>query len=402
MPVIFRALAHRNYRLYFIGQFVSLSGTWMQQVALLWMTYRLTDSTVMLGVVTFATQAPLLVLAPVGGLLSDRMERRVLLLWTQWLSLAHAALLAILTFTLPMQPWYLVFMALLFGLINAIDQPVRQSFIAELIDNHEDISNAVALTSFTIHSSRFVGPALGGVVVAFAGEGVCFLINAVSYLATIIALLMIHPRTIARLHHSLLDSLRSGFRYAFEQERIRVLLFMVATIAFFGAAHVTLLPWFAREIYSGGAESFGFLSAAVGVGACLGTLYLASHKTAAAIDRNIGKAVLIAGVTVILFAFTDVFALAVLELIVIGFCSINIVASSNALIQQRVNDEMRGRVMAIFTMAFFGISPLGSLAVGYASSIIGARTTLVACALVVLAMGMLSANVRKQHRVASP
>lgn len=397
MPVIVRALSHPNYRIYFAGQLVSLTGSWMQQIALAWLTYRITDSTLMLGVVTFTGQAPMLVLSPLGGVLSDRIDRRKLLLWTQWSSLGHATLLAVLSFTVSMNAATLVFLALLLGLINAIDQPVRQSFIAELVDRREDIPNAVALTSFSIHSTRFLGPALGGLVVAFAGEGVCFIINALSFLAMIVALHVIRPRPVQRRHHGVLAALRSGFRYAHGHPHIRVLLFIVMIMSFFGTAHITLLPWFAKQVFAGEAETFGFLSASAGIGSCLGALFLASRSNVADIDRNIGKAALVAGGTLALFPFTSSFWLAATELILIGFCSINVVAASNALIQSLVDDEMRGRVMSIFTVAFFGISPLGSLAVGGTSKLIGVRTTLLSCALVVIiAGGIAFAALRQQ------
>lgn len=397
MPEIVRALAHRNYRLYFIGQLVSLAGTWMQQIALMWLAYRLTGSTVMLGVITFASQIPTLLFASVGGMLSDRLDQRVLLLWTQSLSLLHALVLAAMTFTLLLHPVTLVVMALLVGLINSIDQPIRQTFIAELVDRREDIPNAIALTSFTIHSARFIGPSLGGIIVAMAGEGACFLINAASYLGVIVALVFIRTRRQTRQRHSVLHALRSGFHYTYRHERIRVLLVMVATMSFFGTAHVTLLPYFAKDVYSGGAETFGFLAAATGIGACLGTIFLASRPSVTAIDRNIGTAMLVSGCTLLLFSTTYVFGAAIPELALIGFCSINIVASSNALIQSLVEDHMRARVMAIFTMAFFGVSPLGGLTVGYISKLIGVRPTLFACALAILTIGLLAARIRRRH-----
>jgi MFS family permease len=395
MPEILRALAHRNYRPYFTGQLISLAGTWMQQVALLWLAYRLTGSTVMLGAVAFASQIPTLFFATLGGVLSDRFDRRVLLLWTQSLSLVHALILAALTIRLELHPPMLLTMALLLGLINSIDQPVRQSFIAELVERREDLPNAIALTSFTIHTTRFIGPSLGGVVVAFMGEGTCFLINAASYLGAIVALAFIRTQPKAPQRHSVLHALRSGVQYALGHARIRVLLGIVATMSFFGTAHITLLPYFAKTVYAGGAETFGALTAATGVGACLGTVFLASRRSASAIDHHISTAMLVSACALLLFSMTHGLAAALLELIVLGFCSINIVASSNALIQSLVEDRMRGRVMALFSMGFFGVSPLGSLVVGYASKQIGARPTLCICALAVLVVGALSARLRR-------
>jgi MFS family permease len=387
MPSIVRALAQRNYRLYFIGQLVSLTGTWMQQVALIWLTYRITNSTFMLGLITFTGQLPLLVLSPLGGVLSDRFDRRTLLLWTHWLSLGHAVVLGTLAFTVDLHAWMLVCLALLLGLINGIDQPVRQSFVAELVDKPEYLANAIALNSVVIHATRFVGPAIGGMVVALVGERVCFLLNALSFLGMIMALRVIRPRAVVRRHHGVLDALRSGFQYAYAHRHIRVLMFMVMIMSFFGLAPITLLPWFARHVFSGGAQSYGFLSASAGIGSCVGALFLAS-RDAAAMDRNIGRSALIAGLSVLAFSLTSRFWLAVPELMVLGFCTINVVSASNALIQLKVDDQMRGRVMSLFTVAFFGISPLGSLTAGTVSNLASPRSTLLAYSLVIFGVGV--------------
>ena len=384
MNTIYRALHSRNYRLYFAGQLISVCGTWMQQVALSWLTYRLTGSTFMLGLVTFVGQIPTLFLAPIGGLLSDRYSRRTMLIQTQFCSLVHAATLALLVFTVELQSWHLVALALILGLINSIDAPIRQSFVAELVDRREDIPNAIALNSFTINASRFVGPAIGGVVVAVLGEGVCFALNAVSYLAVISALLAMRlPRTQAaamRLRAAVFE----GFQYVLDHRQIRLLILMVATVSFFGTPYATLLPYFAKEVYAGGAQAFGYMSAAAGGGACFGTLFLATRKNAPSIDGHIGKAAYALACALLAFACSNSLIIAIPALAVLGFCSINVIASSNALIQSMVADEIRGRVMSIFAMAFMGISPLGSLAVGYASQHIGARFALIGCAVAIL------------------
>ena len=397
MPPIVRALAHRNYRLYFIGQLVSLTGTWMQQIALIWLTYRITDSTFMLGVVTFTAQVPLLVLSPLGGVLSDRIDRRTLLLWTHWLALGHAVLLATLAFTVPLHAWMLVCLALLLGAINGIDQPTRQSFVAELMNKPEDLPNAIALNSVAIHVTRFVGPAIGGVLVALVGEKVCFLLNALSFLGMIMALRAIRPRAVERRHHRVLDALRSGLRYAYAHRHIRVLLFMVSIMSLFGMAPLTLMPWFVKTVFSGDAQAFGFLSAAGGIGSCVGALFLASRHDAAAIDRNIGRCAIVTGLTIFAFSFTSQYWVALLELMVLGFCTINVVSASNALIQLMVDDQMRGRVMSIFTVAFFGIAPLGSLTAGTVSDVVGPRNTLLMWSLVIFVIGVCVLLILKQQ-----
>ena len=397
MSGIIRALAHRNYRLYFGGQLLSLAGTAMQQIALSWLVYRLTGSTVMLGLVTFVGQIPLLLLSPLGGVLSDRFDRRQLLVWTQALSAIHATILAVLTVTRHVDPNVLVLMALVLGLINAVDQPVRQSFTRELVDKREDIPNAVALTSFTIHTARFVGPSIGGLLVASVGEAACFGINALSYLAVIAALLAMRTLPVASATHRVADALKQGFAYVKAHREIRVLMGLVAVVSFFGSPYGTLLPYFAKEIYGGDARVYGFLATSSGVGACLGTIFLASRKSSAAISRTILWAMVVISAALVVFATTKVFAVAVIALAVMGFASINTVAASSAVIQQLVDDHMRGRVMAIYTMAFFGVSPVGSLVTGVAARYLGPQRTLVVSATVILLVALAAAWMRRSE-----
>lgn len=397
MPDILRALRHRNYRLYFSGQLVSLAGTWMQMIAMSWLTYRLTNSTLMLGLVGFAGQIPILAVAPLGGVLSDRFDKRVMMLWTQSLAMVQACLLAILTITDTIHPWQLILMALLLGLINAIDTPTRQSFVVDLVDNRDDLPNAIALNSFTMNAARFLGPSIGGIVVGLAGEGVCFLFNALSYLAVILALSAMRTRHLARVHPPAGQAMRQGYRYAFGNPQIRQLLYVVAAASFFATPYVVLLPYFAREVYAGGAQTFGFMSASAGGGALLGTIYLASRRTVAGLDRVIGSAMLSAGCAVAVFAKSDLLALAMPALAVLGFSIICIIASSNTLIQSIVKDDMRGRVMALFTVAFLGIAPLGSLSAGWISHQFGARGTLLGCSFAILAAGITFIRMRQPY-----
>jgi len=402
MTSLLRALQHRNYRLYFGGQLLSIIGNWMQQIALAWLVYKLTNSTLMLGVVTFASQIPNLFLAPLGGVLSDRFPRRRLLLITTSLAAAQAAALALLTFTGHMQPWLIVAMALCLGLINGIDQPIRQSFIPELVERREDIANAVALTSFTIHSSRFLGPMIGGLVVASFGEAACFALNALSYLGVLWALSAMRIHKVEPITRSVAAALREGFQYASSHQAIRLLLCIVAVMALFSGSYQTLLPFFARDVYHGDVQAFGLMTAAGGLGACLGTILLASHRDIAGIESKIVLAALAVSGALTVFALTHVFAVAIIALVVMGFCSINTVAASNALIQSLVENSMRGRVMAIFTMAFFGITPLGNLGVGYAARHIGAQPTLLICAGAIFIMGVVAWQSRRRISFALP
>lgn len=386
MPAILRALAHPNYRLYFGGQLLSIMGNWMQQIALSWLVYRLTGSTVMLGLVTFAGQIPNLFLAPVGGILSDRFPRRRLLMATTALSACQAAVMAGLTFAGMMQPWVVLAMALGLGLIGGVDQPIRQAFVPDLIERREDIANAVALTSFTIHSSRFVGPVIGGFVVAGFGEAVCFALNALSYLGVLAALGAMQLRPAAQVRRSVGSALREGVTYVRDHRAIRLLIGIVAVMALFSGSYQVLLPYFARDVYHGDVQLFGWMTASGGLGACLGTVFLASRSGRPGMQVRIIVCASVVSIALAIFALVRIFPVAVLTMGVIGFCSINTVAASNALIQSLVEDEMRGRVMAVFSMAFFGLSPVGSLAVGYAARHIGARATLLACAAAILVM----------------
>ena len=395
MADIVRALGHRNYRLYFGGQLLSLVGTQMQQVALSWLVFRLTGSTAMLGLITFIGQIPSLFLAPFAGLLSDRFERRALLLWTQVLSTLHAGVLAALTFTGHISAPILLAMASVLGLINAVDQSVRQSFVAELVDDREDIPNAVALSSFTIHTARFIGPSIGGFLIAGVGEASCFALNALSFAGAIYALAVMRGLHVAPSRTSAPGALREGFRYVASHREIRLLMAIVATVSFFGSSYGALLPYFAKEIYHGDARSYGLLATSGGVGACLGTIFLASRRSTQAISRTVLKAMVVVSVALAGFALSRSFAVAVIALAVMGFASINTVAASSAVIQNLVQDGVRGRVMAIYTMAFFGVGPVGALATGYMARTFGASQTLLLSAAVILCVALAASWIRR-------
>ncbi|MEM9964461.1 MAG: MFS transporter [Asticcacaulis sp.] len=384
MASIVRALLNPNYRLYFGGQIVSIIGNWMQQIALSWLIYRLTDSTLMLGMVLFAGQFPNLLLAPLGGVLSDRFPRRKLLMVTTSLSALQAGILAILSLTGYLQPPVIVVMALVLGMINGVDQPIRQSFIPELVERREDIANAVALTSFTIHSSRFIGPVIGGFVVATLGEAACFGLNALSYVGVLWALgvMRIH-KLVPAVNRTVGDALREGIQYVSGHRAIRLLIFIVTVMALCSGSYQVLLPYFARDVFHGDVSAFGLMTAAAGLGACLGTIFLASRRSIDGMEVRIILFSAVVAVALSVFVLTTVFAVAIAALMVMGFCSINTVAASNALIQSLVEDQMRGRVMAIFSMAFFGITPVGNLLVGFSARYIGAKPTLLMCASVI-------------------
>lgn len=388
MPPFFRALRSRNYRLYFLGQVVSLVGTWMQQVAMLWLAYRLSGSALTLGTVGFASQIPILIFASLGGVWIDRFDRRRLLLWTQSLSLLQSLLLAVLVWQEMVSPGLLVLLAFILGCLNAVDVPARQSIAAQLVESPADLQNAIALNSIVIQSARFIGPALAGVVVATVGEAVCFLINAFSYLAVLLALSLIRTTSVRARPTPTLQALREGFHYARGHRQIRSSLFLVASISFFATPYTVMMPLFAREIFGGDASTYGGLIASAGAGSLLAAVALASLADTRKLQRWIGWAATLVGISLAVFAMTPVLGLAYPALAVLGFAVIITFSGSNTLIQTQLAESYRGRVMAIYTMAFLGVAPLGSLAVGAVAELIDIRLTLVICGAVSLLVAL--------------
>jgi MFS family permease len=389
------ALRSRNYRLFFAGQLISLIGTWMQQIAMIWLAYRLTDSAAMLGLVGFASQLPILLFSTLAGVWNDRLDRRRLLLWTQFFSMLQAFLLFGLTLAGSVTPSLLVLLAFLLGCINAVDLPARQAFVAQLVEDKSDLPSAIGLNSLLMNGSRFVGPSLAGLIVATAGEAACFLVNALSYLGVLAALAAIRvaPRAVKR-PQAALAALRAGLSYAFRHPQIRLPLIMVAGFSFFVTPYAVLMPVFARDIFHGGADTYGFLIGSAGIGSLSGALYLAlrgRNGTAAGLDRLVAHATLAAGAALSGFVLVAIWSPVLLWayplLSVLGFAVVLTVAGSNTLIQTVVEEDFRGRVMAIFSTAFLGIAPLGSLAVGSIGEWLGVRPTLLLCGLLAFSLG---------------
>jgi MFS family permease len=378
VKLVLRALRGRNYKLFFAGQGISLVGTWMQQVAMGWLVYRLTDSVFFLGVVGFASQIPTFFVAPFAGVLADRYSRRYILIATQILSLIQALVLAILVLTSTVSLWHIVALSVFIGLINAFDIPARQAFVYELVDSPEDLPNAIALNSMIFNGARLAGPSVAGILIAAAGEGVCFLANAVSFLAVLAALVAIKlptPKT-AQPQVRVLSDLKAGVVYAFGFVPIRLILILLAFISLVGMPYAVLMPVFARDILHGGPQTLGFLMGSVGVGALAGALFLASRKTIQGLGRIMVFSITLLGVGVIAFSFSQIFWLSMLLILFAGFGMMVQMASINTILQTIVDDDKRGRVMSLYTMAFMGMAPFGSFLAGSVAHILGAPNTL--------------------------
>jgi MFS family permease len=383
---LLRALRSRNYRLFVAGQSVSLIGTWMQQVAMSWLVYRLTGSALLLGVLGFTSNLPIFLLASFAGVLSDRWDRRRLLLVTQSLALLQAAVLTAVVLAGVVQVWQVILLSLVLGVVNAFDIPVRQTFVVEMVEHREDLSNAIALNSSMVHGARLIGPSLAGLLVAAAGEGFCFALNSASYLGVICALVAMRltPPTQHQQQRHVLHELREGFGYAVNFTPIRNILLLVASVSLMGMSYTSLLPVFAREVYHGGAHTFGFLMAASGGGALVGTLFLAKRRSVLGLGRVIVRAPLLLGCALTVFAFSSSLPLSLIALTVTGFSSMTIMASSNTILHTIVEEDKRGRVMSFFTMSFMGMTPFGSLLAGSMAGWIGARNTVLVGALACL------------------
>jgi len=382
-----RSFKERDFRLFFSGQFVSMTGTWMQMTAQVWLVYRLTESSFMLGLTGFAGQVPVLLFALFGGALADRCDRRRLLLWTQAFSLLQATLLAVLTLSGTVQISHILALAFMLGTINAFDVPARQSFLVEIVE-HEDLPNAIALNSTLVNSSRMVGPALAGWLIEGWGEGACFALNAASFLAVLWSLWAIRPRpSRPRQHEPALDSIRRGLSYAASHPRMRAALLLVAGVSLFGMPYNLLLPVFAKEVLHGGAQTLGWLAAATGLGAVAGALSLARREGTAGLERTIGLSAVGFGLGLGLFSRAQSLPAALLLMAACGWAVMHVIAGTNTLLQSLTSDEMRGRVMSLFTMVFFGMFPFGSLLIGAAAKRFGAPSAVLGAGLACMACG---------------
>jgi MFS family permease len=376
----FRALQYRNYRLFFIGQGTSLVGTWMQRVATAWLVYRLTNSAVMLGIVGFVSQIPSFLLSPIGGVLADRWNKKNILLVTQVFAMVQALVLAVLVVTGAITvPWIIVLNACL-GIINAFDVTARQSLVVEMIDRKEDLGNAIALNSSMVNGARLVGPSITGILIASAGEGACFFVNAASYVMIIVALLVMNiaPRKKAPANPRIIHDFAEGFAYINKSVPMRSTILLLALVSLMGMSYQVLMPVFAKQVLGGGPHTLGFLMGSAGCGALIGAMYLASRKNSHDVWKLIPVAAGVFGIGLVAVSFSRSFWLSMLLLLVVGWGMMAQIASSNTLLQVLADDGKRGRVMAFYAMAFFGMAPFGSLFAGSLAGAIGAPHTLLA------------------------
>jgi MFS family permease len=367
-----RALRHRNFRLYFTGQSISLIGTWMTRIATSWLVYRLTGSALLLGVVGFAGQIPTFLLAPFAGVLVDRLNRRNLLVWTQVLAGLQSLAIAALTLAKVITIHEIIALSAFQGLINAFDMPGRQSFLVQMVSDDtgkpekQDLSNAIALNSSIVNMARLVGPALAGLVIAAVGEGYCFAIDGVSYIAVVVSLLMMRvpPSTLKRATTSMLEQLREGWSYVVNFRPIRTILTLFALLSLMGMPFIVLMPIFASQVLHGGPHTLGYLMGASGVGALVSALSLALRKSVRGLTTMIQIAAIMFGSGLILFGLSRHLALSLFLMLIVGFGMMQGLAASNTVIQTLAPEDKRGRVMSYYTMAFVGMTPFGSLLAG--------------------------------------
>jgi MFS family permease len=376
LPATLRALRYRNFQLFFGGQLISLVGTWMQIIAESWLVYRLTGSSVLLGAVGFAGQFPVLILSPAGGAVADRYSRRQVVIGTQIASMTLALALATLTLTGAVRIWHIFVLSALLGSVNAFDIPARQSFIVEMV-GRTDLMNAIALNSSLFNVSRVVGPAVAGILVAYIGEGWCFLVNGVSYIAVIAGLLMmsVTPREPVARRGSQLAHVAEGFRWVFRNPAVHSIMILLGIVSVIGMPYAVLMPIFADRILHGGPKALGMLMGFTGVGALSAALLLASRRDLKGLGRWVAIAAGGFGCSLVAFAASRNLWLSAALLVPVGFSIMLQMGASNTLVQSMVPDELRGRVMSVYSMMFMGMAPFGSLLAGAVADRIGAPAT---------------------------
>jgi MFS family permease len=372
-----RALRHRNFRLFFGGQSISLIGTWMTRIATAWLVYRLTKSALLLGTVSFAGQIPTFLLAPFAGVLVDRLNRRTVLIWTQALAMLQSLALAALTLSHIVTIREILLLSIFQGIINSFDMPGRQAFMVQMVEDRNDLSNAIAINSSMVNLARLIGPSLAGIVIAATNEGWCFLIDGISYIAVIISLVLmrVHLAAVRRAATSITEELREGWTYVSTFIPIRSILLLFALVSLMGMPYVVLMPIFAAQVLHGGAHTLGFLMGAAGVGALVSALSLVLRKSVRGLLKMLPIAAASFGTGLFLFGLSHAVWLSLLLMVVVGFGMMQGLTASNTIIQTLVPEDKRGRIMSYYTAAFVGMAPFGSLLAGALAHWIGAPHT---------------------------
>jgi MFS family permease len=399
---IFESLRYKNYKLYFYGQIISLTGTSMQQVAMSWLIYRLTGSIILLGTVAFLTQIPSLFVSPLMGVVNDRFDRKKILILTQALSMVQALLMAVLVLTNTIQVSHIIMLSVFLGLINSLDAPVRQAFYTKLVPT-KVLSNAIALNSATFNCTKLIGPTIGGILIAMVGEGICFLINGISFIGVIFALMQINISKTLQPHTNgnIWNELKEGFTYSIGFLPIRSILIFIVVLAILSFPFPMMLPAFVKSELHGGSDLYGYFIAATGIGSLVSTLYLAARKSVLGLAKIVMFACAIQGISLIAFSLTHTVWLLMIICFFIGFSYIACLASCNTLIQSLTDEDKRGRVMSYYTMAFLGFTPIGNLLQGYAADKFGLSTVYLACGILVILTAIVFGYYRPAIRKAS-
>lgn len=379
MSHAWRALRHRNFKLFFFGQSISVIGTWMTRLATTWLVYHLTHSALLLGIVSFAGQIISFALGPFAGVWVERLNRRKLLVWTQAAAASQSLAMAALTLAHVITLWEIIALTALQGLVNAFDMPGRQSFLVQMVEDRNDLSNAIAINSSMANGARLVGPAIAGLVIGAVGEGWCFLIDGISYFAVIASLLLmrIKPLDDRRNATTMLAQMREGWDYANTFRPIRTILLLFALLSLMGYSYAVLLPVFASKVLHGGPATFGWLTAASGIGALASGLSLAVRKSVTGLTRMLQIAAAMLGGALILFGLSHALWLSLVLMVFVGFGLMQGASVSNTIIQSLAPEDKRARVMSYYTMAFFGAAPFGSLLAGLLAHRIGAPHTVI-------------------------
>jgi len=378
LRVMFRSLNYRNYRLFFGGQGISLIGTWMQRIAMPWLVYEITGSVFLLGVVSFSGQIPTFILTPLAGVITDRWSKHRVILLSNILSLVQAFVLAILCLTGTVQLWQIVVLAVGLGIVNAFEVPARQSFIVDMVEKKEDLGNAIALNSIIFNAARIIGPSIAGIILASRSAGICFLLNAVSYVFVIISLLRMDKirKPAKKKEEHVFKELIDGLNYTFGYAPIKHLIILLTVSSLLGMSYSVLMPVFTKEMLHGGSHTYGFLMGAAGIGALMGAIYLASRESIIRLGRLVPFSAMLFGISLIALSFSRNIPLSLILMFFIGLGMMTQTAASNTILQTITDDDKRGRVMGFYSLAIMGTAPFGSLIAGGMAKVVGAPVTI--------------------------